>query len=135
MELLESLTNVIVAVGALIVALAQALIPWLPLIAWVAFWLLAVNWRQLYPVLMKGGLVGVVLIGLIAILVWSMIAGPQGHHLFGLEVNNIVGKTVYVTALAVIAALCGSVQLSGACGRLCRFEEPKPAVDDGHAPH
>lgn len=135
MELLLSLWNVVVAVGALLLILADALLPWLPLIAWIAFWLLAVNWRQLYPILMRGGLVGVALIMLMAILVWSSVSSAQQHQLFGLHVDNIVGKTVYVTGLAVIAMLCGSFQLSGGCGRWCRFEEPAQIVDDVHAHH
>lgn len=135
---LEQLFAVILALGGLAVALIQAILPWTPLLAWIAFWLLAVNWRQLYPVLMQGGLIGVVLIALMAILVWSSIAEPVGgaHHLFGLVVNNVVGKTVYVTGLAVIAALCGTVQLSGGCGRLCHFEEaPAEEVTQAHAHH
>lgn len=135
---LEQLSAVIVALGALCLSLLQALLPWIPLAAWIAFWLLAINWRQLVPVLMRGGLVGVVLILLMTILIWSSVAEPEGgfHYLFGLRVNNIYGKTVYVTALAVIAALCGTVQLSGGCGSWCRFEEPAAEpVEESHGHH
>lgn len=133
MELLTSLWNVIVAVFSLLIVLLQTLIPWTPLIAWVAFWLFAVNWRQLYPVLAKGGMIAVLLIGLMAVLVWSMIApDPAEHVLFGLHVSNAVGKIVYVTGLIVIAFLCGSVQLTGCCGNLYRFEEPQPAPAEHH---
>jgi len=132
--ILEQLSAVILALWGLVISLLQALLPWTPLLAWVAFWLLAVNWRQFYPVLMRGGLVGVVLIALMTILIWSSIAEPDGgfHYLLGLRVNNIYGKMVYVTGLAVIAALCGTVQLSGACGSLCRFEEEPAIPTDGH---
>jgi len=135
---LEQLSTVILALGTLLLTLIQALLPWTPLLAWIAFWLLAVNWRQLYPVLMRGGLVAVILTALMAILVWSSIAEPEGgfHYLFGLKVNNIYGKTVYVTGLAVIAALCGTVQLSGGCSSLCRFDEPAPeSPEEAHAAH
>lgn len=126
MELLISFWNVIVSLAVLVWTLILFLAPWTPLIAWVAFWLLAVNWRELYPVLMKGGWIGVVLTAFLAVIVWSSIAPPaEGfHHLYGLQVSNLVGKTVYVTSLMVIALLCGSVQLSGSCNHLCRFEEP-----------
>ena len=70
----------------------------------------------------------------LTILVWGVVAPPElgAHNLQGLTVSNFVGKTVYVTAIVVITMLCGSVQLSGLCGRLCQFEEREPETD-GHA--
>ena len=126
MEVLQSIWNVVVAVAELLVELVQFVAPWTPLLAWVAFWLIAVNWRVLSPILAKGGWIGVVLTGLMAILVWGVIAEPEGgfHYLYGLKVHNFTGKTIYVTSLFTIAALCGAAQLSGGCGRLCSFEEP-----------
>lgn len=131
-QLVDSLQNLLVAGWAVVVSVLGLVVPWTPLIAWVAFWLLAVNWEKLYPVLAKGGAIGVFLIGLMMILVWGLIAPPEGgvHHLFGLEPTNFAGKTIYVTMLFLIMALCGSVQLSGACGKLVRFPEPE---QDHHA--
>ncbi|WP_010583449.1 hypothetical protein [Schlesneria paludicola] len=147
-QLVDSLQNLLVAGWAVVVSLLGLVVPWAPLIAWVAFWLLAVNWEKLYPVLAKGGAIGVFLIGLMMILVWGLIAPPESgtHHLFGLEPTNFAGKTIYVTMLLVIMALCGSVQLSGACGKLVRFAEPdhdhssgghgsSSHGDDRHATH
>lgn len=137
MELLLSLWNVIVALSGVIVALVNVAAPWTPLLLWIAFWTLAVNWAKLYPVLAKGGMIGVVLLALCAILVWSVIDIPASgsHALYGLQVSNVVGKTVYVTSLVVIAFLCGSVQLTGCCGSLCRFEEPILIAQDTHEHH
>lgn len=134
MEVLQSLWNVVVAVAQLLLELVAFIAPWAPLIAWIAFWLLAVNWKKLYPILMDGGLVGVVLIALMAILVWSVISEPADgyHHLYGLQVSNIVGKTVYVTCLTVIAFLCGTVQLSGACNCCCNFADDETVADSAH---
>ena len=136
MEVLQSIWNVVVAVANLLVELVQFIAPWTPLLAWIAFWLLAVNWKVLYPILMKGGMIGVVLTSLMAILIWSMISEPETgmHRLYGLNVSNEVGKTIYVTSLVVIAFLCGSVQLSGCCGSLCCSDEPTPD-DSAHAAH
>ena len=133
MEVLLSLWNVVVAVAQLLLEVVLFVAPWTPLIAWIAFWSLAVNWKQLYPILMKGGLIGVVLIGLLSILIWGVVAEPEGgsHVLYGLKVSNLVGKTIYVTSLIVIAFLCGSVQLSGACDRCINFEELAPEPDHG----
>ncbi|MCA8995980.1 MAG: hypothetical protein KDA80_03320 [Planctomycetaceae bacterium] len=137
MDLLISLWNVLIALWGVVVALVATIAPWTPLLLWIAFWALAVNWAKLYPVLEKGGYVGVVLLMFMTILVWSMIDIPASgsHSLYGLQVSNLVGKTVYVTALTVIAFLCGSVQLTGCCGSLCKFEEPTPVTDAGHDHH
>lgn len=138
MELLHSLLNVLYSVADLLVALGRAALPWTPLFAWVAFWTLAVDWTKLYPILMRGGIVGVGLLFFVAVLVWSVIAPPPDnvHHLFGLAVGNVTGKFVYVTALTVIMFLCASVQLSGCCGSLLNLEQPVALVelhdDHGH---
>ena len=126
MEVLQSIWNVVVALAELLVELVQFVAPWTPLLAWIAFWLFAVNWRVLSPILAKGGWVGVLLTMLMTILIWGVIAEPEGgfHYLYGLKVGSFTGKTIYVTSLFTIAALCGTVQLSGNCGRLCSFEEP-----------
>jgi hypothetical protein len=131
--LLENLGQFLSAGWDVLISLGALLLPWTPLAAWVLFWLAAVNWSKLWPVLKQGGLIGVVLIGLVMVLVWGVVAPPEGgvHHLLGLKLSNFVGKTVYVTALFVIAFLCGSVQLSGVC---CQFpDEPdEPEHDHGH---
>lgn len=132
MDLLNSFWNVIVALAVLVWTLILFLAPWTPLIAWVAFWLLAVNWRKLYPVLTSGGLIGVLLIAGLGVLVWSTIAAPADgyHHLYGLQVGNMTGKAVYVTSLLLIAFLCGSVQLTGCCNAWCSFDEPTADEED-----
>jgi hypothetical protein len=144
-QLINSLAKLLSAGWEVVISVLFLAVPWAPLIAWVAFWLLAVNWEKLYPVLAKGGAVGVVLIGLMMILVWGLIAPPQEgvHNMLGLHPSNFVGKTVYVTMLLTIMALCGSVQLSGACGSLVSFPEEVPddhghesdGHDHGHAGH
>ena len=122
----QSVIQLLTALGALIIALGRVLLPFLPLVAWIAFWTLAVNWTKLRVVFLQGGWIGLLLIGVVSVLVWGTVAPPPtgSHHLLGLTLGNFVGKTVFVTTLVCIMFLCGSVQLSGACGRLCNFEEP-----------
>lgn len=116
-------------------------LPWTPLVAWIAFWLFAVNWEKLYPILARGGVFALALIGLSVILVWGVIAPPEAgaHRILGLNITNtFVGKTFYVAMLTSIMGLCGAVQLSGACGSLVSFPEddsddPDHGIDDrGH---
>ena len=135
-NLLDSLKELIIAVWNVADSLFFLILPWAPLIAWVAFWLLDVNWVKYRAVLLKGGWTGLAFVALMMIMIWGLIAPPADgfHHIFGLSLSNFVGKTVYVTALFSIMFLCGSVQLSGACGSLVCFkhEDEEPA-DHGHA--
>jgi hypothetical protein len=116
--LLSALWSIVLDVGLIV-------LPWLPLVAWIVFWTFAVNWARLRrTVVLDGGWIGVLLLGAIAVLVWATIAPPAGgrHELLGLSTSNYVGKTIYVTALIVIAFLCGSVQLSSLTETAERFE-------------
>jgi len=134
---LDVLTNAVALLGAvwhLVISILQLVLPWTPLIAWLAFWLYAVNWVKLREVLAQGGWIGVLAIGFMMVLIWGVIAPPPtgAHYLFGLTLSNFVGKTVYVTTLLTIMFLCGSVQLSGACGNWATFPEPVADDDHGH---
>jgi hypothetical protein len=129
---LQNLIELFQALAMLIVSIGRVLLPLLPLVAWVAYWTFGVNWTKLRSALLQGGWVGLVLLGFLAVLVWGTVAPPVSgaHQFFGLTLGNFVGKTVLVTALLCIMLLCGSVQLSGACGSWCQFDEP--AEDEGH---
>ena len=130
MELLQSLLDLVLAFWNVIEALVWMLIPWSPLFAWIAFWTFAVNWTNLRSVLLKGGWIGLLLIGLVWVLVWGSVAPPVGkHEIFGLSLSNYVGKVVYVTMLYCIMFLCGSVQLSGALGSCCTPKEEELIAD------
>lgn len=138
--MLDVVTNVVALLGAvwqLVISVLLLILPWTPLIAWLAFWLYAVNWVKLRAVMVQGGWIGVVALGFMMILIWGVIAPPASgaHHLLGLTLSNFVGKTVYVTALLTIMLLCGSVQLSGACGDWATFPEPVADDDHGHGGH
>ena len=140
MDILTALLDLLSAAGLFLWAIIAALAPWTPLIAWIAFWTLAIDWVQLRSFLLKGGWIGVVLLGLTTVLVWGVVAPPEAgvHSLLGLSVSNFVGKTVYVTTLIVIMLLCGSMQLSGSCDRLLNLASPldQDSQDDhGHGGH
>jgi hypothetical protein len=133
---LQSLIALCRDLAVLVLRIGAVLLPLLPLLAWVAYWTFGVNWTRLRAVLVQGGWVGLMLLGFLAVLVWGTVAPPAAgaHQFLGLTLGNFVGKTVLVTALICIMLLCGSVQLSGACGSLCRFEEPA-ADPDHHGTH
>lgn len=134
LDVLSNVVSLAAAVWQLVISVAVLILPWTPLLAWLAFWLFAVNWVKLRAVMIQGGWIAVLLFGFMMILIWGVIAPPvRGHHLIlGLTLSNFVGKTVYVTALLSIMFLCGSVQLSGACGPWASFPEPEPEDDHHH---
>lgn len=125
-DMFGSLLNVLVDLG-------RVILPWIPLLAWVGYWTYAVNWAKALPVLRRGGLIGILLLMFVAVIIWGTVAPPvDGHHvLLGLTVSNFAGKFIYVTILTCIALLCGSVQLSGALGRVGEF--PQDIPDEEHA--
>lgn len=135
-ELLTSLGDLIVAAWGLLKALGSLALtpPWLPLAAWIAFWLCAVNWTKFRDLLIhKGGLLGLILIAAVTALIWGVV-DPEPHQLLGLSVSNFVGKIVYVTGFLCLMFLCGSVQLSGCCQQWC--EPDLPSGDShGHGGH
>ncbi|VAX36915.1 hypothetical protein MNBD_PLANCTO02-959 [hydrothermal vent metagenome] len=139
MEFFESLLQLAGALWNVIVDLGSLLLPWTPLFAWIVFWMFAVNWLKLRKIMLKGGWVGVLLIGFVWILVWGTISPPivaaaGKHHIFGLTLSNYVGKTVYVTMIYCIMFLSGSVQLSGALGKWCLFtEEEEMLIAENHS--
>lgn len=121
-ELFTNLGDLITAVWGVASSILFLLLPWIALAAWVLYWLCAVNWKKLYPVLIpQFGWIGVVLLGFVTVLVWATIAPPETgfHYILGLKLSNLVGKTVYVVILFCIAGLCGAVQLSGSLGDCC----------------
>jgi len=136
-DLFFSLIDVLRSLFNVVVSLVRVIVPWLPLLAWIGFWTFAVNWAKAFPILRRGGLIGVFLMMFVSVLVWGSVAPPVGgeHFMFDLSVSNYVGKFIYVTMLTCIALLCGSAQLSGAFGKLCEFPEEPEDDRHGHGGH
>jgi hypothetical protein len=81
----------------------------LPLV-WVAWWLWGVNWKKAWPVLAEGAWVPLVLLGILAALVWSMI-WPEELPLFGTAlVPNFWWQLIAVGLLIGTALFCGWLQ-------------------------
>lgn len=101
--------------SALVVSALMALLqPWLPLIGWVAFWGLCVDWRKFQPMLQNGGWIALVSIAFLAAAVWSLLVPTESgrHLLFGLSVSNLTGKIVYTTGLICLIYGCGATQFA-----------------------
>ncbi|MEO2032353.1 MAG: hypothetical protein ABGZ35_09730 [Planctomycetaceae bacterium] len=121
-ELIQNLVALFWSLLDVVVALVHVVVPWLPLLAWIAFWTLAVNWVKAFEIMWRGGFVGVLLLMFAAVLVWGAVAPPVAgyHEIFTLKVDNYPGKFFYVTTLTCIAFICGSAQMNGfARGLIC----------------
>ena len=97
---------------------------------WVAWWLWAVNWKKLWPILADGGWTPAVLLFLMAAVVWSRV-DPGPRSLGFVALPNFVWQLGCVSALAAVALFCGWLQ-----GRLhwepAEIAVEPPADGDGH---
>ncbi len=76
------------------------------ILLWIVLWLVAVNWKKLWPVLGKGAWFPLLLLGNLAALVWSRIlpsTGPMGLPNFWWQLGAVFG-------LLLIALVCGWLQ-------------------------
>ena len=139
---LGPLENLIDAVGQILLGLKQILTvvaagifsaPVLPVLVWSLFWLFAVDWTRLRQIILKGGWLGVVLVGVVMVIIWQQVV-PESDVILGLKVNGYIEKMVYVTALLTVMFVCGAVQLTGCCARCCPVPvtELDPADEHGH---
>lgn len=80
------------------------------LIAWVVWWLWAVNWHRAWPILSIGGWAPLVLLTLTAALAWSQL-NPSELYLFGfLHVPNFWWQLVVTGLYVALALFCGWLQ-------------------------
>jgi uncharacterized membrane protein YfcA len=100
---------------------ATSLILWASVGLWIVWWLCAVNWQKLWPVLAGGAWAPAVLLFLMGAIAWSRLA--PGHFAWQLGITAV---------LAALALFCGWLQ-----GQL-RWTprevsvEPPAVSDDGH---
>src|SRR6516164_4816245 len=97
--------------GQLLAPLIQSAVSWLLLLVWIAWWLWAVNWKKVWPVLAQGGWMVVALLIVVAALVWSEMAPNTGYVFGGLLVGSaFLRHLILVSILALVALACGWLQ-------------------------
>src|SRR5690349_7845154 len=82
----------------------------IPAAVWVAFWLLAVNWKKAGPVLYVGGWAPFVLLALISAGVWSRLDPVSCNCLKFVTLPNFVWQLGAVGGLVGSALFCGWLQ-------------------------
>lgn len=102
---------------------------------WVAWWLWAVNWKKLWPVLALGGWLPAVLLFLMSAVVWSRVDPVSCSCLGFFVLPNFVWQLGCVSALAAVALFCGWLQGLLRCGPAEVSVEPPAAAPDGHGHH
>jgi hypothetical protein len=128
-SLWETLGQLFVVLGQLIVQLLALGAQWLLLIVWVVWWLRAVNWQKLWPVLGRGAWAPLVLLMVIVALAWSRLQPlPPEYARFSLWL-----QFGYVTLLVAVALFCGWLQgvLQWVPPEI-NLEPPAHGHDDGH---
>jgi hypothetical protein len=133
-ELWEAFKQFWEVLGRLIADQAGLIVTLLLLLAWVAWWLWAVNWEKTWPVLAQGAWLPLVLLMILAALAWSQIA-PASAVVFGfLPLPNFWWQLGGVGLLMSLTLFCGWLQ--GYFGWTPEEINLEPATLDEHGhPH
>lgn len=118
------------------VELGHVLLKLLPGILFVAWCLWGVDWRKAWPVLAEGAWLPLILIGVMASVVWSLVF-PRTASIFGfIPIPNGLWQLGVVGLLICLALACGWLQ-----GQFrwyppeIGFDPPAPAHDREHSAH
>lgn len=135
-ELLEKLQSVGVSaaeLGALVVALA---VNWAPVIAWIGWWLFLVDWRSVWPAVLRGGWAALALLAAGGALVWNA-SNPGPVEIVGWVGEGYLGKLWVSLAVAFSAVFCGLIQRLVLPGppRFWAEEAAPAAVQPQHGQH
>lgn len=135
-EIWQTLGQLVIVLGTLVVQLLQLAMTWSLLIVWVAWWLWGVNWKKAWPALAAGGWAPVVLICVVSALVWSRITPAACDCLQFVVVPNFWWQLGAVGLLAAVALFCGWLQgVFDWTPPEVSLEPPAPSADHGHGHH
>jgi hypothetical protein len=107
---LAQLGELVQQLWSLLRLLWELVLPLLPVLLWLAFWLFAVDWRKLWPVLAQGAWAPCVLLGLIIATAWSRIAPSECDCLRFATIPNFWWQLGGVSTLAALALFAGWLQ-------------------------
>lgn len=111
MQLPQWLDLILQGLGDLGVQILKVVIPLVPVGLWAIWWLFAVSWKKLWPVLAHGAWAPVLLLVLISADAWSQLAPGECHCLSFVVLPNYWWQLGTVIALVLIALFCGWLQL------------------------
>jgi hypothetical protein len=135
MEQWQLFLQVLIDLAKLVGSLLSLAGQWWLLIAWFAWWLLAVNWKKVWPVLAQGAWLPVLFLLVIAALAWSRMF-PSHRNVLGVTVANFWWQFGATLLLGASALFAGWVQgLIGWTPVEVELEPPASADSHGHAHH
>jgi hypothetical protein len=105
-----------------------------PGVLWLAFWLFAVDWRKLWPVLRIGGWAPPVLLAVVSAGVWARVTPQACGCLPLVTIPNFWWQFGGISAAVAGALFCGWLQGYMGWAPIEHALEP-PADDHGHAHH
>ncbi len=130
-ELFQTLIQLVLVLGKLVVELLALGLHWFLLIFWVAWWLLGVNWKRVWPVLARGAWAPLCLLTILVAMVWSQIWPSTQTWLGFLAVPNFWWQLGASTVWLGSALFAGWLQ--GVLGWApADIDLDPPAHDDGH---
>jgi hypothetical protein len=106
----QNLGELLVVLGVLLVQLLELAAQWVLLIAWIAWWLIGVNWRKAWPVLGRGGWAPLTLLMIVVALAWSRLQPGMWDWGEGVRIPAFWRQLLCVTALTASALCCGWLQ-------------------------
>jgi magnesium-transporting ATPase (P-type) len=135
-ELWQTLGQLGIVLGKLIVDLLALGLQHALLIFWIAWWLWGTNWRKVWPTLAAGAWAPGVLLCVVAALVWSGIAPGEYSGLGFVTVPNFWWQLGAVALLAAVTLFCGWLQgVFDWTPPEISLEPPAPSAAHHHAHH
>jgi hypothetical protein len=132
-ELLQTLVQLVIVLGQFMWELVTLLAPWALLIAWLAWWLWAVNWRRAWAVLAEGAWAPVVLLMILTARVWASLDPGECSFAGIMTLPSFWCKLSGVGLLLAVTLFCGWLQIVlGWPPKEISLETPPPVVPAHH---
>lgn len=136
MELLETLWQLVLVLLTLVREVAELALRWGLVIAWIAWWLWGVNWKNAWARLREGAWAPLVLLMVLVALVWSRISPGDLHFLGLLTIPSFWAQLTMVGFWVGVAFFCGWLQgVFGWEPAEVNLEPPAVAHGAHHAHH
>jgi len=109
-EILQTLWQLVMNLGTLVVELLALAVHWSLILAWLAWWLWGVNWKKVWPVLAQGAWAPLVLLIVLAAMTWSRLDPVPCTCLGFMTLPNFWWQLLGVSLLVGLTFLCGWLQ-------------------------
>lgn len=126
----DALIQLFTSLGILLAALLIFLFQWSLVIAWLAWWLFAADWRKIWPVLARGAWLPALLLMAVAALAWAQMR-PRDLNIGFFSLPNFWWQFIAILILAGLTLICGWLQEN--FGWYPAEIEIEPPVEASHA--